>query len=698
MGFLNNKRLFITLARISVLIASIFLFLLILPNNSINYLISFNQKTITIQTVGHTINIPTHKYADNVAIYLNPQERFSTPQYLIPDEGFVQNSLRLIILILLRDKPTEFIYNQSTNTSKNYIHFNPFRSSLIINRNNKNYRLDMNIPDKSLEVWEENTKINSFPIRPPWLKLILSTIFSSFTMASILYNSIVILSRTIFFKKISSINFKEEEKFKQFFNKLLPPLVFIFGSLLIGFIFINVFKAMPGFGDEMNYLVQAKIFASGKVYINEPSLSEFFRVSWMDLFGNDGRIWNFHPPGNSVILMIGWLAKIPWITVPFVGGLILLIQFLIAKKIFQSNIIALLHVAIVASSHYFLSLASSFMAHAPSLLFISLFYLFTVKLIKEKGQRNIIYAVICISVAFIVRPLSAVLSAIIPFICIFIFLLKQKTVNYYYLLGSLILGSLIVASIFAYSYIVNGTWDLPYMIKGPEAGKTLSVRMSQSWDYKLENLYRNSNEFQNRAHSFGYLVNFTFFLVPFLAVFKKNQRIWILSAYLSFFIYLIIHSFLHWYGWKWEPRMIYDISFIFFLITTYGIWIVYKSLQNIHIQRLFTSIIGLSLLFIALIDLPYRFTTEYKNYNFQPIGVREAISRNKVENAIIFFESEFLFAPYSPQNSLSFDGDIIYAISQADNHNCKLINKFPNKKIYYSPDAQTLIERSVTCK
>ena len=44
---------------------------------------------------------------------------------------------------------------------------------------------------------------------------------------------------------------------------------------------------MPGFGDEMNYLIQAKVFSAGKFFIKEPPNPEFFKVDWMNIFSED---------------------------------------------------------------------------------------------------------------------------------------------------------------------------------------------------------------------------------------------------------------------------------------------------------------------------------------------------------------------------------------------------------------------------
>lgn len=663
--------------RFLLLICFVFLFIIFTINNSVSYRITFAKKRLDLKAFGHSVSASFAKPQDNLTISLHPQERYTTSQYLIPDANLFENIFNLAKAILLNKKTNPTRYKQSINTSVNYIHFNPFRATLRINGKNFERTLEVNIPDSSLEIWENNKKLNAFTIKPPWIKLTLFPWLTSLTLAGILAYFL-----RIFFP-LKNIKPKLNPNYNGF-------VIFVLGALLIGFIFIRVSKTMPGFGDEMNYLFQAKIFASGKIFVREPKLPEFFKVDWMDIFGSDKKLWNFHPPGNSLILAVGQLLGVKWITIPIIGGLILLVQYLLALKLFNSQVWAVIHVIIVATSHYFLSLASSYMAHAPSLLFISLFYLFLVGFIKENKQKSLVLAAISLGFAFIVRPLSAVLSAAAPLVFL-IFSKKSRIVNPRYLLASIFGFSLIASLIYYYTFAVNGSFTLPYLVKGPELGRTLSARLAISWTQKLSSLYRNANEFQHRVHSFGYLINAVFFFLPLIFISKDRKKWWLLAGYSSFFFYLILHSFLHWYGWKWEPRMIYDISFIFFLITSYGLWVSYTRLGNSKLLKFLLIFIGLvSLIYVVAFNLPYRFQTEYKNYNNAPIEVGGAIRKKGIEQAIIFFTNDKHFAPYLPYNNLSFDGNIIYALSQNEDYDYKLITKFPEKDIYYFTDGETL--------
>lgn len=679
------RNLFITLLFFLILSVS-------LLENSINYQLFLSDNSLNLQVLNEKINLPFDNSMDKIAVKIYPQERFSTNQYLIQDKGFVQNSFELISLLLFRKKNSEISVKLPLRSYINFIHFNPFRSSLLISNLKSYYRLEVNIPDASLEIWNDSEKLENFSLKPPWLRLIFFPFLTSLLLSGFIYYFLNLIKKT---KLTQSLVVKKKSNQPRPV-KLIAFTIFILGGFVIYLIFFNVFKAMPGFGDEMNYLIQAKVFSAGKFFIKEPPNPEFFKVDWMNIFSEDKKLWNFHPPGNSLILMFGQLTKVDWITIPIIGGLILMTQYLLAFSLFENRTLALINVILMLLSHYFLALASSYMAHASSLLFISLFYLFLIRFFKEKQKKFLFLGSACIGFAFVIRPLSAVLASIVPLTFLLIFHLKEKKFGLVNLVISLLIGLFISSFVFFYSFKVSGRWTYPYLIKGPEVGQTLKARWSNDWDKKLSNLYRNSVEFQNRVHSLGYLFNYVFFLIPVFSLLKSKHRLIILGAYFSFIIYLSLHSFLHWYGWKWEPRMIYDVSFIFFLLSSYGIWQCYEFIRRTNkFQKFLFIFFFFAVLFsIAFFNLPYRFRIEYKDYNINPTGIRDLISKNKISSAIIFFTNDKIFATYSPQNNLNFEGKIIYALSQNEDYDYKLINKYPDKDVYYTYDGNTLIAKT----
>ena len=100
------------------------------------------------------------------------------------------------------------------------------------------------------------------------------------------------------------------------------------------------------------------------------------------------------------------------------------------------------------------------------------------------------------------------------------------------------------------------------------------------------------------------------------------------------------------------------------------------------------------MLFVVAVDLPWRLRTEYHDYNLAPHGVRDAIAKQGIRNAVIFFGGEKAYACYTPYNAVTFDGDIVYAREQGELLDYLLLTRFPQKKAWFTPDGNTLAKRS----
>lgn len=668
-------------------------FLALLASDSVRYSFEVVQGRLVITTLGKRIVGPVVANQPPLHVTLAPQERYSTGQVLTTDVGLLGNGLRFAWFLLRGVHDGGNVCVLPVQAGGSVIHFNPFRAALLVRQGGRELcRLDVNIPDASIDVWQGDTKAEDVSIAPSWLRLIVAPLGAAVVLAA-LVTVLVGLGRA---GRPATGPERGAHPWLKGRAKVRVGLttagVFAVGTVVVGFIFFRVFHAMPGFGDEINYLMQGRIFAAGKLAIPEPAMSDFFKVGWTDLWWTDGKVWGFHPPGNSLLLALGWLVGAPWLTVPLVAGAIFAVQHRMALELFGSELFALLHVAILGTSHYVLSLASSYMAHAPSLLVISLFFLCLVRFWRYASRRSLVLAALWIGVAFVIRPASAVLAAAVPLLVLALSM-RRKFLGTYAI--ALVVGLIVSSTVFLYTYGITGRLTLPYLVKGPEVGQTVLTRLEKPIEYHLANLYRNLNEFQHRVHSFGILGNLFFFFVPLVTWTRQRDRHWLALAYGSFGFYVVGHSFLHWYGWKWEPRMLYDVSFLFFLVTTAGVQTLAgdKSLPR-WARGVIGGVVVLSLGYVAAVNLPYRFANEYRNYNSAPAGVMEEIHKQGIHNAVVFFDSEMAYASYLPFNNVGFDGDIVFAKSIEENYDYRLLTKFPSKRAYVSTDGMTMRPRS----
>jgi hypothetical protein len=669
--------------------------LVALTQCTIRYTVDATGDHVVLSLLGQRLEGPSVTRGLPLVVILVPGERYSTGELLIPDRGFLRNSLAMVVFLVVGQPKDPVHLPQIAGSRVAYVHFNPFRSRFLVRAGAGELAVPVNLPDASVEFWEHENKLKAMTVKPPWVRLTLGPLFAAGGAAAFVCALLaLVLGPRATTPSTGADSIQESAaapRPRRRSDRWLPALVFLAGAFVVGGVFLGVFEAMPGFGDEMNYLIQGRIFASGRLSVPEPPDPAFFRVDWMDMFGKDGKVWGFHPPGNSALLALGWLAGVPWLPVVLVGGLILAVQYLLALELFGRRWLALLHVAVVATSHYFLSLACTYMAHAPSMLFLSLFFLSVVRFIKRRAPGSLLLAALWSGLAFVVRPLSAVLAALVPLVAL-LFLMRRRLLLAYG--AALVIGLAVLSTAFLYTYGITGRFELPYMVKGPEMGQTVAVRLAKSWAFHLANVYRNCNEFQHRAHSFGMIGNLLFFFVPLVSSVRGDRRRWWwLSGYLIFGVFVVAHSFLHWYGWKWEPRMIYDVSFVYFLLASAGVGtlLLWRPVGGWRIAA--GGAVALALAYVAVVDLPFRFRHEYHNYNSVPTGVMHEIGRQRIHDAIVFFGAENAYACYTPMNSVFFNGDIVYAKSVGVLFDYRLLERFPDKRVFFSPDGMSLTER-----
>jgi len=479
-------------------------------------------------------------------------------------------------------------------------------------------------------------------------------------------------------------------------------VVFVLGTLWIGYVHFYVFHARPAFGDEMNYLIQGRILASGHVMLPQPQDVEFFKIGWMDLMVGDGKIWNFHAVGHSILLAIGFLLGNPSAVPPLVGGGLFAALFSLARRLVGSSLFAWLCVLVAASSQYVVTLAGSFMAHAPALLFVELAWLSLVIFWQTGRERHVVLAGAFFGASFLVRPLSAVLTAAVP-CAILIGALFRRRVRFRTLMVAALLG-LAIASLDAWrTYLTTGQFTLAYMAKGPEANITLANRWARGWPWRIQSLYLYYKYYHNRLFGLGFIGNLVFFFVPLVAAWRRS---WVWLSYVVIVLFWTVHSFLHFYGWGWEPRMVYEFSHLTMLLTAYGMWLLLiegrGAGDRVNPVAAFVAV-TLALSFLSYnfaVDLPRRFTREYANYSGRDPYITKQIKEQGIDKAVLFYREPNDFAQHAADNQLginadgtvSFTGNVVHAIHLGNLKNQTLISKYPDYRVFFVPDRRTLQE------
>jgi hypothetical protein len=478
---------------------------------------------------------------------------------------------------------------------------------------------------------------------------------------------------------------------------------FAVGAFAVGYVHFEVFRCVPGFGDEMNYLVQARLIAAGHVSTAEPENAEFFTVDWMDLIDGDGKLWNFHPIGHSLLLALGLMLGSASLVPISVGGGIFAVLFVLARRLTGSSAFAWLGVLVAASSHYVLSIAASFMAHAPALLFIELGTLSLVLFLQTGKERHVIALGAFLGLAFLIRPLSAALAALVPAGVLLVALL-QRRVRVRTVLLAVALGLAIASVELWRTYLSCGRFTLAYLAKGPESDLGFAQRWARGWEWRLQNLYLNFRYYQDRIFGLGPFGNLVFLFLPVLSALRSA---WVVLSYLAMLAYWVIHSWLHFYGWKWEPRMVFEFTHLSVLLTTLGMWRLMSGRRPGATSRsVIAGLFGgaLTVMFLAFNlgqDLPDRFQNEYRNYNSTDPFIRDEIRRRGLRDILVFHDDPtFGFAPHMPENQVSvaadgkteFSGPAIHAIHLGELRDYALISRHATRRVFRSSGPRHLVE------
>jgi len=475
--------------------------------------------------------------------------------------------------------------------------------------------------------------------------------------------------------------------------KIVAPFLFIAAFATILYVNYWVFGHFPSFGDEMNYLFQARILASGKLFVPEPErFGEFFKVPWQDLFGDDGKIWGFHCIGNSLLLALGFLVGAPWIIPPLVGAGTVLFLYLLSLEMYRDRRTSFLVGILCLASQYFLGLMGSFMAHGPTVFFLTVFFYCLVRNVRTSRTRFAVASGASLGMGMIMRPLSALLGSVSfafygalnllasrwRFRCFAVFLIFLS-----------LFGSLECVRV----YLTCGRFTMGYYVKGPLTrpdGELFSAERF-SINKVLHQAWGNVTHLSERLYGLPYYLNLCLFFLPFL-LFTRNRWDYLLLLY--FLIFWIGHSIMFWRGYKFEPRLIFE-SFPALVILSARGWHGLLTLDERFpkvipfdcarwVRGLTWILIAWFLTFNYTVDLPYRFQCEYKDYCNTSPGIRDSVLKQDIHNAIVFIANlNFQFAPMVVYNALDFEGDVIYALDLGKEKNRELIEAYPDRRVFY---------------
>lgn len=370
---------------------------------------------------------------------------------------------------------------------------------------------------------------------------------------------------------------------------------------------VNTFESFPHSQDEVSYLLQAKNFASFRLF--SQSVAEEIRPFFTHEFTiNNGRWFGIFPPGWSLALAVGELTNTTYLVGPLIGFFNCLLVYALSKKMFGAKV-AILNLIIFASSPFFLMQTASLFSHNLTLFLYLVFFL---SLIKKQ------YAVVGVTIGLtlLTRPYNAVILVIM--LLIYFLLLNPESKFIIYLKKSLIMAVcfmpfLLLFLLYNYS-LTDNILTTPQLLYFPGNTVGFGPRGSE-WNADFTPLMGVNNvtilfhSLLDTASGLPYWLSIFPLSYLSLLVFAKIRNKFAISGnYLVFlilaiFIQILAYFLYFYHGTLYGPRYWYEVFPLITLLISLGLLVMILSLQSLFKNVpsfLIVVIVCVPLLYISL--------------------------------------------------------------------------------------------------
>jgi hypothetical protein len=165
-----------------------------------------------------------------------------------------------------------------------------------------------------------------------------------------------------------------------------------------------VLERVPHIEDEVAYLFQAQVFASGHIYVDAPFHTNCFFAPFV--LDHQGRRFGKYPPGWPALLSLGLVMGQAWWVNAACAALTLALVFRLGSEM-HNSLVGALAAGLGSISPFCLLVSGSLMSHSACLLFVSAFlWCFW---LARTGLQDAwsLTAGVMLGAAFVVRPFTA---------------------------------------------------------------------------------------------------------------------------------------------------------------------------------------------------------------------------------------------------------------------------------------------------
>lgn len=173
-----------------------------------------------------------------------------------------------------------------------------------------------------------------------------------------------------------------------------------------------VLSGRPLLIDEVGYILQARIFAQGRLWLEPPPHPEFFSALHIIDFG--GKYYTHFPFGGPLLMVPAVVLGVSWIVGPVFGAVSVAAFWGIVRRVEERRGVALAAALLFAFAPFVVFLSGSHMNHVPTLTFLLLAtYALTRQTADDAPHPG--WAALCglsLGITATIRPLDAVAFAL----------------------------------------------------------------------------------------------------------------------------------------------------------------------------------------------------------------------------------------------------------------------------------------------
>ncbi|MBP6820346.1 MAG: glycosyltransferase family 39 protein [Acidobacteria bacterium] len=489
------------------------------------------------------------------------------------------------------------------------------------------------------------------------------------------------------------------------------------------------YQRHPHLGDEVAYLYHARYLATGVLTMPTPTPLEAFDL---DLFDHDAARWYCSPPvGWPLVLALGVLVNADWLVNPLLGGICVLLAFLLVKELYDRRT-ARLTALLLALSPWHALVGMSYMTHSVALAFA---LLAAVAAAWARKNGNIFWALlsgVATGMVGMIRPLEgAIVGGLIGLWIIGVGGKRLKIPG----LAAWALGcGIIGAAIFYYNFVLTGSptkfpimvWADKYMGVnsnamgfGPDRGNGWPIDPYPGHSPLEGVINSNLNITAINTELFGWATGSLILIALLCLSLKLRGSDWKMMALIAA---VFTAHFFYWFsgGPDFAARYWYLMIVPCVVLSVRGLQVLINRLtdqeRQPHLPRTRALVAVLSLSLMALVNFtPWRAIDKYHHYNQMRPDVLRLAKEHSFGKSLILIRGEQFpdFASAAIYNPIDLKADApVYAWDENPNLRNEVLKLYSDRPVWIvnGPSltkagfqivegplsAQTLLERQQT--